>query len=91
MLAMRHIGRGYTSLQKFSGIMNLPPPFNRSTYYDRVRKLSSAASTVPERSMDIAAQELRKEHPDGEVAVSFDGTWQRRGHSSLDGVCTCIS
>ena len=37
-----------------------------------------------------AAMEI-KEAEGGDIGVSFDGTWQRRGYSSLNGVGTAIS
>ena len=32
VLAMRRIGRGYSALRKFCGIMNLPPPLNEKNF-----------------------------------------------------------
>ena len=91
VLAMRRIGRGYTSMQKFCGIMNLPPPLRERHFQRHQRALQQAATVVATRSMNIAAEELLQEQSDGEVAVTFDGTWQRRGFSSLNGVFVCIS
>ena len=42
-LAMRRIGRGYSALQKFSGIMNLPPPLNEQKFQRHQHALSQAA------------------------------------------------
>ena len=39
--------------------------------------------------MDTSSAELREVRGDP-VAVSFDGTWIRRGYSSLHGVFVCI-
>ena len=91
VLAMRRIGRGYSALQKFCGIMNLPPPLNEKNFQRHQRALSQAATVVATRCMNIAAKELLQEQGNGEVAVTFDGTWQRRGFSSLNGVFVCIS
>lgn len=52
----------------------------------------TAVQQVAENSMKEAAQEAKKEN-DGcnNIAVAVDGTWQRRGFISLNGVVTATS
>jgi hypothetical protein len=58
--------------------------------YSKLFKRQHAASkAVATESMKAAAQDMLKEGRD--CAVSFDGTWQRRGHASHYGVITAIS
>lgn len=84
---MRCIGKGEAAGQTFCSVMNLSPPNKRFTLH-----IEYALSTVWDRSMRKAAAEAVKEN-DGatDIAAAFDGTWQRRGYSSLNGVVTATS
>ncbi|GFU50108.1 acetoacetyl-CoA synthetase [Trichonephila clavipes] len=58
------------------------------------RKLEFAASNVACNTMKEAALEIRSNETDTEFSqcgVSVDGTWQRRGYSSLNGCVSVIS
>ena len=91
VLAARRIGRGHSGLQKFCAIMDLPKPVNKTNFQKHQQAAIEAAHTVGEKSRNYAAQQLLAENPEGQIAVTFDGTWQRRGYSSLNGVFTAIS
>ena len=99
VLAMRRIGRGYASLKKFCGVMDMPGPITERNYGRHQRTLRDAAVAVAEQSMSRAAEETHQlsanRYPDVEgpasMAVTFDGTWMRRGFSSLYGVFSCIA
>lgn len=91
VLAMRRIGRGHAALQKFCGLMNLPPPVTQRAFMRHQKAVASAVSAAARDSMVCAADELKKLHPSGEVPVSFDGTWMKRGFSSMYGAFICIS
>ncbi|GFX75424.1 CCHC-type domain-containing protein [Trichonephila clavipes] len=61
---------------------------------DLVKKLLNVASVVSKNAMIEAADEVRKLKNTSDVAecgVSVDGTWQRRGHSSLNGCVAVLS
>ena len=59
--------------------------------FDRLsRQVMMATTNVAEKSMSGAALELR-ETENTDVGVSIDGTWQKRGFSSHNGVVTAIS
>ena len=61
-----------------------------SKSYDNISNFAKdAARIVAERSMRKAASDLRGDSPTADVSV--DGTWQRKGFSSLNGVVTAIS
>ncbi|GFU50609.1 uncharacterized protein TNCV_4884661 [Trichonephila clavipes] len=58
------------------------------------KKLEFAASNVACNTMKEAALEIRSNETDTEISqcgVSVDGTWQRRGYSSLNGCVSVIS
>ena len=89
--AMRKCGVGHTGLQKFCGVMNMPPPVAQKSYDKLSQKLGVAVEKVAKTSMIEAAVEVKEKGGLTDVGVSFDGSWQRRGHSSLNGVGTAIS
>ena len=91
--AMRSIGQGEASASRFCSLMNMPPPPKPSAYSACNDALSIAAKTVATDVMRDAGKELHHDS-DSEVVqcgVSCDGTWQRRGYSSLNGCVTTIS
>ena len=69
---------------------------NQSTFDGHVNALRTATVAVAQRSMASAAasvHELEGAAPDTvvETAVTCDGTWMRRGHTSLHGVFSVMS
>ena len=95
IMAFREIGKGHKGLQTFCGYMNMPPPMA----YERVKsRLHPAHVDVARQNMKDAAEELCREVSEEyhentvcDTAVSCDGTWQRRGFASLNGVVTAVS
>lgn len=90
---MRSLGEGYTSAKRFCGLMNMPPPVSSTAYRASNIALSQAAKKVASTTMENAANEVTKDPAKAvnQCAVSCDGTWQRRGHSSLNGCVTTLS
>ena len=89
------IGRGHTSLKKFCGVMNLPPPVAKPAFLGHQNALANAAATVCQKSMQDSAAKVRaankeKGMDEHVTAVSFDGTLIKRGFSSLHSVFSCI-
>ena len=90
--AFREIGRGYEPLQNFSRVANLHGMTR--TCYDAINdKLGDAYDSVAKKSMSKAAETVfdkSEKSTDGHglCRVSLDGSWQRRGHASLNGVVT---
>lgn len=95
--SMRTIGQGYSSLEKFTTSMNMPRPMTKSNFNAAVKKVTKVVTDIAISTMVGAADELRTntEMANAEdildVGVSCDGTWQRRGYSSLNGTFTAIS
>lgn len=88
--ALRSIGKGLDSGKTFSAVMNIAPPNSRFEKYNN--KLLNAVTEVCECSLQQAADEARNiNEGSGDIAAAFDGTWQRRGHTSINGVVTVTS
>ena len=89
---MRAIGQGFAGLEKFTSLMNMPKPMTQRNYDKIVKTISRYTKEVAEETMAEAVEEV-KEGSIGvvDIGVSVDGSWQRRGYSSLNGVVTAIS
>ncbi|CAN7994762.1 unnamed protein product, partial [Ixodes pacificus] len=91
--ALRTCGKGLTTGRIICAVLNLPPPPRKFASYNA--RLLDATTTVVSKSMAKAAEELKKEASafDGELesAVTVDGTWMKRGYSSLHGVVAAVS
>lgn len=99
-------GLGHAGLTRVCASLDLPKPIHHKPYDKIIRDLSKNAQNLAERKMKDAADRLvqivKEEDPaniektaDGHiianVAVTIDGTWQRRGHSSKNGVVFILS
>ena len=94
--AMRACGQGHAGVEKFTTLMDMPKPMTKNNYNKVVKKLVTATETVAKETMSDAIEELRSASsvsPDSvmDIAISQDGTWQRRGHSSLNGCVAAVS
>ncbi|GFS77984.1 uncharacterized protein TNCV_2028481 [Trichonephila clavipes] len=91
---MRQIGKGFSAGFKLCGTLNLPR-LSKTAYTNHENKLMSVISEVSELSMQKAASELLVLHPTKnkivECGISVDGTWQRRGYSSMNGCVAALS
>ena len=88
--AMYAIGCHETKNRRLLAALDMPPPVSvtrASLFRDRIKV---ATSSVAKASKERAADELRKAEGDV-VTVSCDGSWQRRGFSSKNGIATCLT
>ncbi|GFU63710.1 uncharacterized protein TNCV_1181751 [Trichonephila clavipes] len=70
--------------------MNLPQPPARFSPYGK--RILNAAKLVYEDSIQNAAKEaICGNEGNKNIAVAVDGTWQKRGYTSLNGVVTVTS
>ncbi|GFV11708.1 uncharacterized protein TNCV_976971 [Trichonephila clavipes] len=77
---MRAIGKGGAAARIFCGLMNLPPP------------PANVLKTISEDSMNAAVHEaVIANDNNSNIAVAVDGTWHKRGYSSLNGVVCATS
>ena len=89
--AMRTSGLGHSALEKFCGMVNMPQPVAKPSCTAVTIKLKKAAQITAEKSMSVAANDATEKEGTTDISVSVDGTWQRRGYASLNGVVAAIS
>ncbi|GFY04408.1 uncharacterized protein TNCV_4414961 [Trichonephila clavipes] len=87
---MRAIGKGGAATRIFCGLMNLPPP---PAKFERHNSLFlNVLKTISEDSMNAAVHEaVIANDISSNIAVAVDGTWHKRGYSSLNGVVCATS
>ncbi|GFV49484.1 uncharacterized protein TNCV_4544671 [Trichonephila clavipes] len=94
LYGMRQIGKGFSAGFKLFDTLNLPR-LSKTAYTNHENKLMSVISEVSELSMQKAASELLVLHPTKnkilECGIYVDGTWQRRGYSSMNGCVAALS
>lgn len=92
---MRSIGQDHAGIEKFCAFMNIPKPLAKKNYAKLVNTIALACKKPAQDAMLEAASELKRNHGNKEVVVdtsiSCDGSWQRRGFSSLNGFVSAIS
>ncbi len=94
VLAFREIGKGHNAMTTFSKVLNMPAPPRRDNCTKiQKEKLLPIVKQCANDSMLTNAMKVREicESDTGECGVSIDGTWQKRGYSSHNGVVTAIS
>ena len=68
--------------------MNMPSAM-ASEAYDDIVKTSDSFEKIKEKSMNDAATDIhdlsKSSHSDVDTSISLDGSWQKRGYSSLNG------
>lgn len=95
---MRQIGKGFSAAYKLCATLNLPP-LSKTAYVSNENKLLKVVKDVAEKSMKKAANDVIEKknnvlnQPDEVIkcGVSVDGTWQRRGYTSMNGCVAAIS
>ncbi|GFU23192.1 uncharacterized protein TNCV_3516211 [Trichonephila clavipes] len=87
---MHSIGRGGETGRIFCGIMNLPQPPTRFSPYGK-RILSAAKFVYDDSILNAAKESLCENEGNKNIAVVVDGTLQKGGYTSLNGVVTVIS
>ena len=95
-------GVGYAQACSFISDLNLPQPTTSRAYYTKLDKLATACTKALEEHFRIIRIIVKEEHLKLEehrtdvdvdtvdIAVSYDGTWQKRGNSSHNGVFVVI-
>ncbi|XP_059172207.1 uncharacterized protein LOC131953168 [Physella acuta] len=84
-------GMGYGGLMKFSELMNTPV-LHPKTYNQHTRVIHKMALSYSDKLMSDSANIIRAAYPEQsgkdyfDIDVSYDGTWQTRGHKSKYGV-----
>ena len=88
-------GKGDSAMEQFSMIMGLPI-LSSSNYSAHINKLAEENKIIKEKVMEEAWEAVRQAHitvnPELigqeiiDIGVSYDGTWHKRGHTSLYGI-----
>lgn len=94
IFAMRLLGIGINGIKKFCAFMNLPKPVFQVTYDKIVSNISIATECVRTLCLKSATEKekllsIKHNNIDG-LTVSGDGSWRKRGFSSLFGLVTLI-
>ena len=93
--AFREIGRGHKAITKLTTFVNMPPPMSKTSYNKINSQLHKAYTSVSRKCMENAGKEvheiLQQSDEITDCRVSLDGTWQKRGYSSLNGAVTLLS
>ncbi|KYM94754.1 hypothetical protein ALC62_14605 [Cyphomyrmex costatus] len=94
IFAMRLLGIGLNGITKFCAFMDLPHPIFQSFYDTVVGAISVATTAVCEKSIKKAVAEEKKisleQGQTTGLTVSGDGSWRKRGFSSLFGIAALI-
>ena len=97
MLVMdfREIGQGHEAMKKFCQCLNLASPMTYNAYQAINEKLLVAYENIAEDSMQTECARIREKARDvnavADATVAVDGTWQKSGFSSLNGVVVATS
>lgn len=93
IIAMRLLGVGWHGIRKFCAFMELPRTTFHSFYDKVVKRMNTATNLVCQNSMMRAAEEEKTisiENGENGIVVSGDGSWRKRGFTSLYGLVTLI-
>lgn len=97
LFVMRVLGLGLKGAEKFCGLMDMRAFISQPTYDLIIDNIHSSIKTATEKIFQQACTEekyLASEHQgtehSTELTVSGDGTWKKRGFSSLYGVTSLI-
>ena len=96
VMAFREIGRGHKAMETFSTVMNMPLPMTSRNFNEINNKLLPVYKECAESNQKMAAEEVH-DIKGIDIAkpvncqISVDGSWQKRGYSSLNGVVTAIA
>ena len=98
VVAFREIGQGHEAMKVFASILNMPPPMSLFSYNEINSDLLKFYEAAACDSMKDAVTEVRnKNFPTAaendivDIKIGIDGSWQKCGHSSLNGVCTAVA
>ena len=91
VIAFRYLGIGYEGLENFCMQMNMHKPMTRQTYGKVIDSLHDVYLEIAKQSMRTAAEEIKLKEKTIDIAASFDGSWQKPGNSSLNGIVSAIS
>jgi hypothetical protein len=90
-LGANFAGIRYQGLVKLCGVLNVPPPIDDDHFSRTITHILPVFESQKLTSMKNAIEEACSESNKRKLTVSGDGTWQKRGFSSLHGVVEIMS
>lgn len=94
IFVMRVLGLGLKDCAKFCGLMDMSPFLQHTSYDSIVKSIHGCVKIVSEKLFQCAATEEKKyseqQNNSAGLTVSGDGTWKKRGFTSLYGVTSLI-
>lgn len=92
---MRLLGVGFSGISTFLGLMDIGETLSKTGYYDIIEHIHIAVKAVSKVVFKTAVKlesekNLEKNLPEKKLAVSGDGSWPKRGFSSLLGIVSLI-
>lgn len=95
VFVMRLLGISRHGINLFCGLMDISQGLSNTLYYAALETIHGGAKAVYNILTRKAAEEektLNSEHgePRSDISVSGDGTWKKRGFTSLFGITTLI-
>ncbi|GFX92998.1 CCHC-type domain-containing protein [Trichonephila clavipes] len=86
VLGLRIIGKGFSAGKKLCAFLGLPF-LSKLAFRNQERKLLKATERVAQENINAALSTIKGSNSFTKCGISIDGTWQRRGYSSLNGCC----
>ncbi|GFU70635.1 CCHC-type domain-containing protein [Trichonephila clavipes] len=90
VLGLRKIGKGFSAGKKLCAFLGLPF-MSKLAFRNQERKLLKVTERVAQENINAALSEIKGSNSFTKCGISIDGTWQRRGYSSLNGCVRAIS
>ncbi len=91
LLAANLSGVGYAGLIKICGVLNVPPPVDEELFSSLMCQILPVVQKHQHESMKRAVEEACETAGSRQLTVSGDGSWQKRGFASLNGVAAVLS
>lgn len=91
VVAARAVGIGHEQLSRFCSIIGLPKPMHHRGFFSIAKKVHTAAMAAVSENLRRSRELTKEVAGETDVAVMFDGTWQKRGHKSHNGIGAVIS
>ena len=91
LLAARTLGHGLSGLKTFCGVMDLPQLVSHN--FDNMNiELKTVSKEVAKKSIKAVVEEkfTTESQEDNKMIVSGDGSWRKRGYTSLQGFISLI-
>lgn len=89
--AFRCVGVGEQGARTFCGVMNMPNPPSFKYYSNAICNATKEVCLEAMKSAGEEAVEVENGGESRDISIALDGTWQKRGHVSQNGVVTAIS